>query len=76
MCECVIWSVALESMTQELTRVVSETFKLMEKGNSTEYAKKQVLGVSSALPRLLMSALHFSISSWLRFLNSFDVDYA
>ena len=62
---------APESTIQELVRVALGVLSPIELGNSLEYAKEQVL---KGLQRLLMSDLTLSISSFLRFPNSWDVD--
>ena len=51
----VIWSVAPESMTQELVKAVLEAFNPKEKGNSPEYAKEQVPEGLSSFSRLQIS---------------------
>ena len=68
--EWFIWSVAPESMIQELAKVVPKTFNPIADGNSPEYVKEQV---PEGLSRLPIRALTLSISSWLRLPDSWAV---
>jgi hypothetical protein len=65
--EWVIWFVAPESMTQELAKVLPETFNPIEVRNTPEYANEQV---HEGLSRLPIRDLTLSTSSWLRLPNS------
>jgi hypothetical protein len=67
--EWVIWSVAPECMIQELAKVVSETFKLLENENLPEYVEEQV---PEGLSKLPIKHLSLSISFWLGALDGLD----